>query len=60
MELKEPQGVTKSLLKNIIYITTPDAPRMRSLVHAYFVRYELPRRAKEEADKVAQVETFAP
>lgn len=42
-----PQGGEDSTIKTSIKIVSPEASHMKTLVHAYFVRYVMPKKAKE-------------
>lgn len=51
-----PQGGEDSTIKTSIKIVSPEALHMKTLVHAYFVRYVLPKKAKEKEEKKAREE----
>lgn len=57
MTLESHTGV-RGFVKTKVKIESPQATQMKSLVHAYFVRYVLPKRAKEAEEKTGQVQPF--
>lgn len=59
MTLTAREGESTSFAKPSITIKSEQATQMKSLVHAYMVRYELPRRKKQEAEKAEKAEKEA-
>ena len=49
-----PQGGEDSTIKTSIKIVSTEASHMKALVHAYFVRYVLPKQAKEAEERSAK------
>lgn len=55
MTLSGREGESTSFVKlTVIHIRSPQARQMKSLVHAYMVRYVLPMRKKQEAEEKAK------
>lgn len=55
MTLTGREGESSSFVKlKVITIKSAQAPQMKSLVHAYMVRYVLPKRKKQEAEEKAK------
>ena len=55
MTLTGREGESTSFVKlTVVRIHSPQARQMKSLVHAYMVRYVLPLRKKQEAEEKAK------